>query len=194
MVGVDVVPQPRYPFEFHQGDALERLGWLLNSEPRRFDAIHASPICKLYSPATPAWARANHPNQIPPTREALIATGIPWVMENVPQAPLRPDIDLCGCQVGLPELERKRRFEIGGWSVPFELRPPCNREKSAITVAGHGEPSGPRMARGVTAHKADWERAMGIDWMTRDELAQAIPPAYTEFIGSRLLAALEVAA
>lgn len=196
VIGVDIRPQPRYPFEFHQADALKVLDgtdwpfpWPLNY----FDAIHASPVCKLYSVATPAWARGNHQNQIPPARAALIATGVPWVIENVPGAPLRPDYKLCGCISGLPELKRERWFETS-WRG-FGLRSPCQHAPgSVITVAGHGEPSGPRMSHGIIAHKADWERAMGIDWMTRDELAQAIPPAYTEYIGTRLLEALGAAA
>jgi DNA (cytosine-5)-methyltransferase 1 len=179
VVGVDLKPQPHYPFEFHQADALT---YPLDG----YDAIHASPVCKRHSVATPAWARASHPNQIPPTRERLAAQSTPWVMENVPGAPLRPDIKLCGCVVGLRELERERWFEIGGWHT-FDLRPPCYHATSPITVAGHGEPSGPRMAHGLVAHKSDWERVMGIDWMNRDELAQAIPPAYTEYIGCALL-------
>ena len=194
VVGVDLAHQKNYPFEFIRADALtvldtfDEFRWAHGD----FDAIHASPVCKRHSAATPTWARAGHPNQIPPTRAGLEATGLPWAMENVPGAPLRPDIRLCGCVAGLPELERERWFEIGGWST-FELLPPCYHAQSPITVAGHGEPSGPRMAHGLIAHKADWERVMGIDWMTRDELAQAIPPAYTEIIGGRLLEHLSAA-
>jgi DNA (cytosine-5)-methyltransferase 1 len=194
VVGVDINPQPRYPFEFHQADALSILRALaywpnFSGElwrPTSFDAIHASPVCKRYSSATPTAARENHPDQIAPVRALLVKIGLPWVMENVPGAPLRPDVRLCGCVVDLDELERERWFEIGGWQT-FDLLPPCHHPTTPITVAGHGEPSGPRMARGEIAHKADWERVMGIDWMTRDELAQAIPPAYTEYIGARLL-------
>jgi DNA (cytosine-5)-methyltransferase 1 len=178
VIGVDKNPQPHYPFDFIQADALT---FPLDG----FDAIHASPVCKLYSVSTPAWARASHPNQIPPTRARLQRTNVPWVMENVPGAPLRPDLKLCGCLVGLPELKRERWFEF--WRPTFDLRSPCYHPVRPITVAGHGEPSGPRMAHGLIAHKADWERAMGINWMTRDELAQAIPPAYTEYIGAQLL-------
>jgi DNA (cytosine-5)-methyltransferase 1 len=197
VVGVDIAPQPHYPFEFHQADALSVLRsmayWPSFSgelwRPASYDALHASPVCKRYSVSTPAWARNSHPSQIPETRALLQETGLPWVMENVPGAPLRPDIKLCGCAVGLNEIERERWFETGGWDY-FELRPPCYHATSPITVAGHGEPSGPRMAHGLVAHKADWERAMGIGWMNRDELAQAIPPAYTEHVGAQLAAHL----
>lgn len=191
VVGVDIEPQPHYPYEFRQADALEFLAAPGNL--RGFDAAHGSPVCKRFSAATPSWARARHPNQIPPTRRLLEASGLPWVMENVPGAPLRPDFKICGCMTGLHELERERWFETNWWRG-LDLRPPCYHATAPITVAGHGEPSGPRMARGEIAHKADWERVMGIDWMTRDELAQAIPPAYTEYIGGFLLEHLSEAA
>jgi DNA (cytosine-5)-methyltransferase 1 len=199
VVGVDIEPQPRYPFEFHQADAFDVLetlaagGWPWPDDgPPWFDAVHVSPVCKRYSSATPARTRDSHPDQIPLVRPLLQATGVPWVMENVPRAPLRPDLIICGCAVGLHELERERWFETN-WATA-ELRAPCYHATSPITVAGHGEPSGPRMRRGEIARKADWERVMGIDWMTRDGLAQAIPPAYTEHIGRQLLAAMAAAA
>jgi DNA (cytosine-5)-methyltransferase 1 len=176
VTGVDLSPQPNYPFEFVQADALT---FPLDG----FDAIHASPVCKRYSAATPAWARASHPNQIPPTRKRLAAQTAPWVMENVPGAPLRPDLKICGCVVGLDELERERWFELGGWNV-FDLRPPCYHAKPITSVAGHGRSSTMPSGTGLAA---DWRRVMDIDWMTRDELAQAIPPAYTEYIGRQLL-------
>src|SRR5262249_59163948 len=101
VTGVDNRPQPRYPFTFIQADALEFLDEIvLHPEARfreSFDAIHASPVCKLYSVSTPAWARGRHPNQIPAIRARLEAAGLPWVIENVPGAPLRPDLKLCGC-------------------------------------------------------------------------------------------------
>jgi DNA (cytosine-5)-methyltransferase 1 len=173
----------RYPFQLIQADALE---FLASADLSAFDLIHASPVCKRWSSATPSHARDSHPDQIAPVRELLERSGRPYVIENVPGAPLRPDLKICGCVVGLDELERERWFELGGWSAPL-LRQPCYHRTSPITVAGHGEPSGPRMAHGLIAHKADWERAMGIGWMDRDSLAQAIPPAYTEMIGRLFL-------
>jgi DNA (cytosine-5)-methyltransferase 1 len=188
VTGVDVVPQPRYPFAFVQADALEYLAehWA------EFDAYHASPVCKRYSTATPGRTRESHPDQIAATRAALQGAGRPWVIENVPGAPLRADLVVCGCTVGLHEIERERWFETS-WHAR-ELRQPCYHRTSPITVAGHGEPSGPRMTQGVIARTADWRRAMGIDWMTRDGLAQAIPPAYTEHVGAHLLEQLEAVA
>jgi DNA (cytosine-5)-methyltransferase 1 len=190
VIGIDKDPQPRYPFTFIQADMLQVLAFMADgAEPWPGApypaAIHVSPVCKRWSAATPAWARAAHPDQIGPSRDLLERIGLPYVIENVPGAPLRPDFKICGCMVGLHEIERERWFETN-WATA-ELRSPCYHATSPITVAGHGEPSGPRMARGLIARKADWERAMGIDWMTRDGLAQAIPPAYTEHIGRALL-------
>lgn len=190
VLGVDIEPQSRYPFQFVQGDALAIGAELLASG--RFSAAHGSPVCKLFSAATPAWARSRHPNQIPPTRALFESAGLPWVIENVPGAPVRADFKICGCVVGLHELERERWFETN-WYRELDLRPPCYHATNPITVAGHGEPSGPRARRGESAKKADWERVMGIDWMNRDELAQAIPPAYTEHIGRELVGVLETA-
>jgi len=181
VTGVDITDQPRYPFRFVQADALEYLA----EHGAQYDAIHASPVCKRYSVATPARTRDSHPDQIAATRDLLQVVGRPWVIENVPGAPLRPDLVICGCVVGLHEIERERWFETS-WRAQ-QLRAPCYHASSPITVAGHGEPSGPRSTHGLVARKADWERVMGIDWMTRDGLAQAIPPAYTRVIGAHLL-------
>jgi C-5 cytosine-specific DNA methylase len=180
VTGVDNRPQPRYPFTFVQADAMT---FPLDG----FDAIHASPPCQPFSCATPRRLRGEHADLVQAARARLNGKGLPWVIENVPLAPVRPDIELCGCVVGLPELERKRWFELGAWSS-FDLRPPCYHPIPVVTVVGHG-----RCRTGVpgTNLKADWARAMRIDWMTRDELAQAIPPAYTEYIGGLLLAQLE---
>lgn len=217
VVGVDNRPQERYRLEFHHGDALQVLrdlidgSWLPTDTGAHyvladFDAIHASPVCKLWSAATPAWARSNHADQLTPTRALLQQTGQPWVIENVPGAPLRPDFKICGCVVGLPEIERERWFETSGWHS-YDLRPPCCHLVQPVTVAGHGEPSGPRLKRAQVisvvgggrdkakprrnADVSDWRRVMGIDWMTRDELAQAIPPAYTEYVGRQLMEYLD---
>jgi DNA (cytosine-5)-methyltransferase 1 len=203
VVGVDIRPQPRYPFEFHQADALDVLDALAgacgptpNSNSKLdltfagtyFDAIHASPVCKLYTVASLSHRRrgAEYPNQIPGTRTVLQATGRPWVMENVPGAPLRPDIKLCGCMFALPGLRRERWFETGGWA-PFDLYPGHNHDRPPVTVAGHGQPSWTRAHGHAPAGVREWRLAMGIGWMTRDELAQAIPPAYTQYIGEQLL-------
>jgi hypothetical protein len=168
VVGVDKYPQPHYPFEFHQADVMEmEVGELVD-----FDAIHASPPCQHYSRAT-AWRgnRDDHPDLVGPTRELLRTTGLPWVLENVPEAPTF-GITLCGSQFGL-EVRRHRRFETS-WEW-FTMMEPCQHY-------------------GLRAFEHKRERAyadaMGCEWMNRDEGRQAIPPAYTTFIGSQLLAYL----
>lgn len=181
VVGVDIVPQPRYPFEFHQADALAYLAdhW------REFDAVHASPPCKDHTrlkavtggSAETGWLLAA-------TRDRLSEITLPWIIENVPGAPMRPDYKLCGCMFDLPGLKRERWFE-SSWRG-FELRPPCHHTGPTITVAGHGA-QGNEYRRGWAPTHADRCRAMGIDWMTRDGLAQAIPPAYTAYLGALLL-------
>ncbi len=183
VVGVDIEPQPRYPFEFIQADAL-------TVPLDGFDAIHASPVCKGHTPLRVLWGR-EWPDLITPTRLRLAAAGVPWVIENVPHAPMRADLILCGCMFGL-NLKRHRWFEASWPLSPF---PPfaCGHEWQGgrpVGVYGHTGGGGTSSGNhGFT--KAQWVEAMGIDWMTRDGLAQAIPPAYTEWIGRQLIAHLE---
>ena len=185
VTGVDIRPQPRYPFAFVRADALT---FPLDG----FDAIHASPPCQKWSIAAKYKGTAHtHPDLLTPTRPRLEASGIPWVIENVPGAPLRADFLLCGCMFDLPGLRRERWFETS-WRG-FSMNLTHDHREPVITVAGHGPPSWVRsVARPVTV--ADWRRIMGIDWMSRDELSQAIPPAYTEHVGHLWLAALPQAA
>ena len=183
VVGVDVSPQPHYPFQFFQHDAIE----FLKSRPlRAFDAIHASPPCQDHM-ETPhrehgtGWL-------LDATRDLLNEIGKPWVIENVPnrrRQHMRPDYILCGCMFGLPGLRRERWFETS-WQG-FALNLHHNHDDPTISVVGHGTPSWVRekLGRNPTIH--EYRAAMGIDWMNRDELSQAIPPAYTEFIGRELL-------
>lgn len=196
VIGVDIEPQPRYPFEFVQADAMQVLAYMAaGAQPWEGApmpaAIHASPVCKRYSKLTPLSARGAHPDQVAPVRGMLIRIGIPWAIENVPGAPVRPDLKLCGCQFGLPRLRRERWFETS-WRA-LGLRPPCYHTGRAITVTGNG---GGWSARDQIdlGTKADRQEAMGIDWMTNRELSQAIPPAYTEYIGEQLLGQLSVPA
>lgn len=184
VVGVDIRPQPRYPFQFVEADAL-------TVALDGFDAIHASPPCQRYSFATPHARRKNHPDLIAATRERLEASGIPWVMENVPGAPIRGDLAICGCQVGL-ELRRKRYFETS-WRA-LVLMPPCEHNGPVVSVVGHGTPSWVRAQLGYNPTIKQYREAMGIDWMNRNELSEAIPPAYTQLVGSILLNQLKVAA
>ena len=196
VVGIDINDQPRFPYEFEQQDALFVLrdGWM-GGYPISdwFDAIHASPPCQAYTQA--ALSQRNqgktYPDLIGPVRELLQATGLPWVIENVPGAPMRCDIRICGCQVGL-ELRRVRWFETS-WQA-FRLAHPCHHTGPVPSVVGHGTPSWVRQQLGFNPTIADYRAAMGIDWMNRNELSEAIPPAYTELIGHQLLTHLKAAA
>lgn len=191
VVGVDIAPQPRYQFEFHQGDALHYLA----EHGHEFDAIHASPPCQAYSRtghlADAQGGRRSSVRLIEPTRSALVALGIPYVIENVEDAPLVAPLMLCGSMFGL-RVRRHRLFE----SPVFLFSQECAHRRQGRPVGvlswgswGHEIPSGGRLA----ASLADAQDAMGIDWMRRAELAEAIPPAYTEYIGRQLLAHIEAA-
>jgi DNA (cytosine-5)-methyltransferase 1 len=189
VTGLDKDPQPNYPFAFIQRDALEALADL--DFMAQFDAVHASPPCQFKALATLSQriAGAEYPDLIGPTRTLLERLAVPWVIENVPRAPLRPDFRLCGCMFGLEipgvgELRRERWFEAS-WR-PFAFAVPHRHRGPAISIAGHGTPS---WMRAKTGHigVAEWRRIMGIDWTTRDELTEALPPAYTEFVGARML-------
>lgn len=186
VTGVDIAPQKNYPFSFVQADALEYLA----GHGHEFDAIHASPPCQRYSQS--ALSQRNrgkeYPDLIPVTRRGLEDAGRPWVIENVPRSPLRPDFKLCGCHFGL-ELRRARWFEAS-WQ-PLVLMPPHFHPHPVVSVVGHGTPTWVRKRLGFNPTIAHYREAMGIDWMTRGELSQAIPPAYTEFIGAQLLRFLE---
>lgn len=195
VIGVDVKPQPQYPFEFVQSDALR----FLSGVTRNWcDAVHASPPCQAYSAMKTNWnARSDHPDLLPETRELLEITGLPYVIENVPGAPMAPQVMLCGSAFGLGtgeyQLRRHRWFELsdGLWM----MSPPCQHDGPVIGVYGdHGRDR--RRTEGFGRYFTLDERkeAMGIDWMKRGELDQAIPPAYTEYIGRQLLEQLEVAA
>lgn len=172
MVGVDIKPQPHYPFPFIRADAMT---WPI----RGVDAVHASPPCQAFTRARVIHKRA-HPDLINSIRARLKSTGVPWVIENVVGAPVYPDYRLCGCmfllQAGGKSLYRERWFETS-WQC-FQFRQPCNHELPAIDVFGHT----------ATTSIAGRREAMGIDWMNRDELSEAIPPAFTEYIGRELLA------
>lgn len=197
VVGVDISPQPRYPFAFHQSDALE----FAASHGRDFDVTHASPPCQRYSQATFCrGAREGYPDMIPATRSILQDLALPWVIENVERSPLSPfSCLLCGLSFGL-KVFRHRLFESSHLLFsPAHIRHGNRRigKDGFVCVAGHGgqltgwASSGTR--RTVPADhrtKASWERAMGINWMTRDELAQAVPPAYTLWIGTQLIRCL----
>lgn len=188
VVGVDINPQPHYPFEFHQADALE----FCTAHGAEFDVIHASPPCQVYS-ITRSLATGEHPDLIHETRAALQATGKPYIIENVPGAPLLNPLLLCGTMFGLRVI-RHRLFEC----YPVICFSPA-------TCQHNGKASGNRNFPGVRKTlenfrfltvvgndyiAEDGRRAMGIDWMTKRELSQAIPPIYTEWLAEQILTRL----
>jgi DNA (cytosine-5)-methyltransferase 1 len=184
VVGVDIRPQPNYcGDEFIQADAM-------TCPLADFNAIHASPPCQDHVRAPGPAAKHGTGWMLAATRERLKANGTPWVIENVPGAPMRPDYQLCGCMFGMKRLKRERWFETS-WRG-FQLRQPCNHPEPVISVTGTGTPSGTWRVYG-SLRTADFRAVLGIDWMNRAELSQAIPPAYTRFIGEQLLAHLEAA-
>jgi len=196
VVGVDIKPQPHYPFEFIQADAMT---YPLDG----FDVIHASPPCQAYTPMSNRWrvsgkATKVHPRLIEPTRVRLLGAGVPWVIENVPGAPIRPDVKLCGYSFGL-RVHRHRLFETTElvMSVPYS----CRGWRDHVGVYGD-HPDGGRLWTRKDGHAPlrraasieDGRDAMGIDWMDWPELKEAIPPAFTEHIGRQLIQAIEAAA
>ncbi len=190
VVGVDIKPQPNYPFEFHQADALEVLALNTSKHPlwgrAEFDAIHASPPCQFASKTRVLWDNL-HPDLLEATRELLKLSGLPYVIENVKGAPLIEPVEpvvLEGQMFGL-NTHRPRLFETNwGLEVPTLRLTPG-------PMAKMGRPLRPGESVQVVGHFSDVDagrEAMGIDWMSRDELSEAIPPAYTELIGHQLLA------
>jgi DNA (cytosine-5)-methyltransferase 1 len=176
VTGVDLVQQRNYPFKLHIADAL-------TFDTRGYDVIHASPPCQAYSQSTLGTGKT-YPDLIPAVRDKLEGSGVPWILENVPGAPMRPDYQICGCMVGL-DLRRVRWFETS-WQG-FAMSPPHNHPYPVPSVVGHGTPAWMRATLGYNPTITDYRASMGIDWMNRDELSQAIPPAYTQLIGEQAL-------
>jgi DNA (cytosine-5)-methyltransferase 1 len=213
VVGVDIKPQPNYPFEFHQADATalvrDRLGGCWHEDgsksalPGRlaaclghFDAIHASPPCQAHTALQTMPNAREHPDLVGSTRDLLKATGLPYVIENVPGAPLLSPVVLCGASFGLGadgrHLARHRLFES---SFPIMV-PPCAHAAGRV-IGIYGDHARKERRHGAQSQYGAVDglrfgrEAMGIDWMEWPELAQAIPPAYCEHIGHYLLAAVE---
>lgn len=193
VTGVDIKAQPRYPFAFLRADALEYVA----AHGREYEAIHASPPCQAYSRMLYVVGRTEKPRLIQPTREALLASGRPYVIENVEMArsELRSPLMLCGTMFGL-RIRRHRLFEC--MPPPALLTPGCtcrNGVRDGVLI-GHRlsgpKPPGRKVPPVFTG--SELRDAIGVPWMTVQESKEAIPPAYTAFIGTALLARVEVAA
>ena len=178
VVGIDNRPMLHYPFEFYQADALEYCA----EHGREFDVIHASPPCQGYSKETPESYKTNHLKLIPELRILLQSTNRCYVIENVEGARFELDNPtmLCGSMFGL-NLWRHRYFEI--WPARLLLTPSCRHDYIPVLVTGTAFRNGIKR----DASKREKVDAIGIDWMTTCELDQAIPPAYTEWIGKQLM-------
>jgi DNA (cytosine-5)-methyltransferase 1 len=212
VTGVDIVPQKRYPFRFVQADALRP-----PFDLAQFDFVWASPPCERY---TNMWLGRDHmrekyPGLVAPVRAMLSRAGVPFVMENVPGAPLRPDVVLTGAMFDLPII-RDRIFECHRFPVPFALAPQhrgtvSNGDLACVVGCGANNAHNRRGRKGRKGSWLDlppdlrarllkrncaqgWRDAMGIDWMTRNEIRKAIPPAYSEFIGLAALSYMRAAA
>lgn len=187
VVGVDHEPQPHYPFEFHLADAIE----FGAERGHEFDAVHASPPCQAYSISRNTGCHRDAPRLIEPVRALLVKLGRVYVIENVYGAPLENAIVVCGASFGLGvsgfDLCRHRYFE----SNILLLSMTCQHKRGrTIGVYGNGTNSWHRKKFGRCVTAEELRSAMGIDWMTRRELTQAIPPAYTEYIGRQIIVAL----
>jgi DNA (cytosine-5)-methyltransferase 1 len=204
--GIDNNPKPlrHYPFPYLCMDALEAMDRLLAGEGLTFSngetlylddfaAFHASPPCQNDSrlrKLTISQGKAKfYPKLIKPIRKRLVKTNKPFIIENVVGAPLRDPVTVCGSYFGLP-IRRHRLFECSfeAWSTPcahymeIQDKPPLHRLTGKSRVVGcYGN------GRGKGDNKALWQWAMGITWMIRSEMTEAIPPAYTEYIGKYLM-------
>jgi len=177
ITGIDKEDQPDYPFNFIKGDVLE----LTTEFLQKFDFIWASPPCQLYSFGSIKHIRCGkvYPDLVDPTRQLLLKSRKPWVIENVPRAPIRRDLMLCGEMFKIRVI-RHRHFEIEGFKVPQPKHikhAGTVKEKYYITCAGHG---------GNGSNKLSvWQDAMEIHWTkNKHSIAEAVPPKYSEYIGS----------
>ncbi|WP_433891771.1 DNA methylase [Streptomyces sp. CA-111067] len=196
--GVDIADRPNYPYPMHRGDALEHLARLITTgEIRRYAMVHASPPCQakctltVGTNASRGWGGA-HVDLVAPTRELLLQTGLPYVLEQPNgRAKIRKDLTLCGEMFGLAVI-RHRNFELGGWTT---ARPAHLTHRGRVSGWRHGQKhTGPYVAAygngGGKPSVPELQRAMGITWTdVREELTEAIPPAYSQWIGEAFLAA-----
>jgi DNA (cytosine-5)-methyltransferase 1 len=196
VVGVDIEPQPNYcGDEFMQADALDVLRAMVAHRPSYVHAAHASPPCQHYlnlGAVNRAMGRTyDHPDLIGEVRDLLAQTGLPYVIENGPDArkAMVDPVRICGTGLGLP-LRRHRLFES---NVPLEGVPCAHHRYTERRYWTGWRPNGEhRLATVVQVYgnaggRSEWPAAMGIDWMTSAEMIEAIPPAYAEHIGAQLM-------
>lgn len=205
MYGSDIAPQKNYPFAFHQGDAIAVLtalnlglsvafthkdGRVEHLFKHDFAFIHISPPCQRFTQmaACRPGLADTYPDLVGPARELLDQIGLPYIIENVPGSPVRPDVTLCGHMFGLA-LYRHRIFES---NVPL-TQPDHVPHTLPASKAGHWRPGTIMSVSGHVSPIAMAREVMGIDWTTRHELAESIPPAYTEELGRQMLAHIEKA-
>lgn len=183
VIGIDIEPQPRFPYPFVLGDAIEQGRQLLSTG--RFSAVHASPPCQAHTLAQRIQNR-EHPDLIPATRQLLEESGLPYIIENVEGSPLLDPVMLCGGMFPQLAVYRHRLFES---NIP-------------LTVPAHPEHVAPLRKMGRRPEPGDFMHVVGnfsgveqaraamggVDWMSRDGLRESIPPAYTEFLGIQLYA------
>lgn len=182
VVGVDIEPQPDYPFEFHQMDALE-------FPLAGFVAVHASPPCPAHSSLNGWSGDSKSPDLIPATRARLIASGVPYVIENVEGAPLLNAVRICGQALGL-KVRRHRRFEA---NFPLMV-PPCHHPGPPVIVVGGsiGRKIFDPRRRAIAPSFEEAKEVMGMPWVTtRRGVVDAIPPAYSLLIGEQLMQVLD---
>lgn len=203
VIGVDIDPQPNYLFRFIQGDAIDVLeevarngyiGW--SGRRRVVEAIHASPPCQGYSDLKHRTGK-EYPMLVEPVRELLLEAGLPYVIENVEGAPLDNPLVLCGTMFPALRVLRHRLFES---NVDLKAPRPCQKPHPLVFThdkrkAHYGrlnqDTSYVQVTGGGNCSIANAKAAMGIDWMTKNELNEAIPPAYTHWVGTFLRAEVE---
>lgn len=188
ITGVDIEEQPNYPFDFIKADAVQ----FLKANHKNYTHLHASPPCQKYTNSTVQFRLKGkkYKDNLYPLMEQMEATGLPGVVENVMQAPIKPDVVLRGDMFGLKVL-RKRKFELFNWWMMAPLIPKklgSVKNGDYAQVLGNGQ----LITTGGAKFKVPgnnvlevWSNAMDINWMTQKELAEAIPPAYTKYIGSQ---------
>lgn len=199
VVGVDLAFQKNYPFEFHQADAIA----YVREHAHEFDVIHASPPCQAFS-RTKTLHSNEHPDLVAITREALIASGKPYIIENVVGAPLRDPLILCGTEFNLtaPDVDgvplkvlRHRLFES---NVALHGNGGCRHDPTVLTASIYGAGGGwtpthrdsPTRRGGYVPHTDVCRALLGVDWTNKHELSQVVPPAFTEHLGRQLIDAV----